>query len=188
MTKLKLPEIYIETMRQYEGAVDDDKMESARVLLSYWEETHQIIMSEKNLNYHKAHKLFIESTAGHLANVSPQTLYGRSRVGVNVIARKLDKEHSEVSYCVWLLLMRNLKKKDGVIPLDELSKRIDWYYDNNFPTTRTIDDYVKKNGDVPEWLVIWKQIVRLTKKLKEIDDTPNYLRGAIYNVLKVEVK
>ena len=89
--KLKLPEIYIETMRHYEGVIDDDKMESSRVLLSYWEENGERIAAEKKINKQKAHKLFIESTAGHLANVSPATLYGRSRVGRNWIARGFDK-------------------------------------------------------------------------------------------------
>ena len=166
--KLKLPEVYIETMRHYEGVIDDDKMESSRVLLSYWEENGDRIAAKKKINKKAAHKLFIESTAGHLANVSPQTLYGRSRVGRNWIARGLDKKHSEVSYTVCLLLMRNLKKKDGIIPLEDLSERIDWYYDNNFPTTRTIENYVKSNGHLTEEAIHWKAIVRNAKGIEKI--------------------
>ena len=170
--KLKLPEVYIETMRHYEGVVDDDKMESARVLLSYWEENQQRIMDKKKLDYRNAHKLFIESTAGHLASVSPQTLYGRSRVGIQVIARKLDKKNSEVSYTVWGLLMRNLKKEKGLIPLGDLQARINWYYENNFPTTRTIENYVKDNGHLSEWEIMWNKMVTSAKNLLKIKGTP----------------
>ena len=57
-----------------------------------------------------------------------------------------------------------------------------------FPSVRDIDRHYKKNGDIPLWKIIWRKIVRLAKQLLKLDDTPNTLRQAIFEILKTEDK
>ncbi len=196
---MKLPENYIEELRQLTGETDKTKIACARKIGQFWDDFGEAITMSMaddegwdKPNYKKAHTWFIESTAGSVkSNVNE--IYTHARVYKNVIKFRFDEEHP-FTYGQWDSLLRNIKKDKGIADIKEFDKRIEWMYTEadkhygEFPSTRNINAHYKKNGDVPEWLVVWKQIVRLTKKLKAIGDTPNYLRGAIYNVLKVKVK
>jgi len=121
-------------------------------------------------------------------------IYTHARIYKNVLKPKLDKKHDVFTYGQWDSLLRNIKKSKGIVDEDIFSERIEWMYTEadkhygEFPSTRNINAFYKKNGDIPEWLVVWKQIVRLIKKLKAIDDAPGYLRGAVYNVLRVKIQ
>jgi len=185
-----LPDEYIELVRQSVDEEGDKKMNTAEKLWRGWEEYGEIITmnhaEEFDLdkpNEGKARGWMIESLAGSIATVSPNTLYNRMRVGRNWIARGLYEKHPVISYSVCMLLMRNLKKKDGLVPEEELQARVEWYYDNNFPTTRTIEDYIKGNGHKKEWEIVAKQLYNKAKKLKETD-APNTWRAAISSVIK----
>lgn len=197
---MKLPENYIEELRQLTGETDRTKIACARKIGKFWDDFGEAITMSMaddegwdKPDYKKSHTWFIESTAGSVkSNVNE--IYTHARIYKNVLKPKRDKKHDTFTYSQWDSLLRNIKKSKGIVDEDIFSERIEWMYTEaekhfgEFPSTRNINAHYKKNGDVPEWLIIWKQIVRLTKKLKALADTPNYLRGAIYNVLKVKVK
>ena len=102
-------------------------------------------------------------------------------------------ENEVVTFSAWLCLMRNAQKEKGLVPYELMVERIDWYYSEadkhggQFPSTRDITEHYKKNGVKKEWEQLWKSVVRLAKKLKELDDTPNLLRQALYEILRVEL-
>lgn len=172
---MKLPDELIEDIRpyvEYEGAA---KMQLCRKLGEVWGKYGEPITynyaDENGLDEpseEKARAWFLASLAGNLANVSYSTLANRMRVYRNVIGRGYEVENEAVSYSVWMLLLRNLPEKDGIVEPGELNKRLDWYYDEGMPTTRTIEDYVKNNGRDPEWTSYWKAIVRNAKKLEVV--------------------
>ena len=192
---MKLPDEllnYIEIVIDNEGSA---KMNTVRALGESWTKYGEAITfnyaDEKGLeepDETKARSWFLASLAGSITKVSSQTLSNRMRVYRNVVSYKLDQEHDIIDYSVWMLLLRNLPEKDGIVDREELNKRLEWYYEQNFPTTRTIEDYIKKNGHDPEWKVLWKRVVKLAEKLKSLEDTPNLLRQAIFEILKVEEK
>lgn len=179
--KLKLSEDFIEKVRQYSGAEDSAKMATAFEIGSHWE-THSeaytmAIADNEGLDkpdYKKAHRTFIESIAASV-KASVSAMYTHSRIYRNVIARGLDKEHEVFSYGQWESLLRNIKKEKGLVPLSELSKRIEWMYEESeagyhsgeFPSTRDIDAEYRKNGHKQEWELLWANIVRNARKLLE---------------------
>ena len=119
----------------------------------------------------------------------------RERVGSAIIARGYHGgENENISYQKWVCLMVNAKKgEDGLILKEVLEERIEWCqeeavkYGGQPPSVPDIQNQYRKNGEQPEWKILWRSIVRLTRKLKKLADTPNLLRMAIYHVLKVEL-
>ena len=175
--KVKLSEEFVEEYRQTVGTEDDSKMLTAKKLTDYWEEVGDAYAHELGVSKKKAHRKFIESLAGEISSVNVSSLYNRSRVGRNIINRGLDIENPIISFQTWLALMRNIQKgDDGLIPLESLSERLGWYYnemDNHHgkpPSIRDIDNHYRKNGATPEWEVYWKRIVRNAKRLWDIPD------------------
>ena len=173
---MKLPDKLIETIRQATDNENASKMYTVVVLGEQWNKYKEAI----TLNYAdeegldkpdegKARGAFLRSLAGNLADTSYPTLANRMSVFRNVVDRGLYQGNEVISAPVWMYLMRNLKREDGLVELDDLNKRLNWYYENDMPTTRTIEDYVRDNGHDPEWKVLWKRIVRNAEKLV---DTP----------------
>ena len=71
-------------------------------------------------------------------------------------------------------MLRNIKKRRGLVDIDVLSKRIEWMYSEadshsgELPSTRDINDYYKKNGDKTEEQIHWRTIVNKAKKIEKI--------------------
>ena len=142
----------------------------------------------------RAHKKFLSSLAAH-AGLGYQSMLNRQKVGDNIIARGyLGGQNENISYQKWVCLLANAEKgEDGLILREELDKRLKWFHDvadANFgqpPSVLDIQQQYRRNGKEPEWKLIWKSIVRKAKKLKELEETPNLLRQALFEILKVEL-
>ena len=191
--KLTLPEEFVEKVRQYSGAEDSAKMATAGLVTEYWLETGEAITTYRKESKSRSHRWYIESVAASVG-MSPSSMYNRARVGQNVILRGLHEgENANLSFGHWLALLRNVKKVDGVVPEDELYKRIEWVQKetNKFfgqvPSVRDIEKHYKQNGEKEEWELCWNNITRNAKKLKQMDGTPNLLRQALFEILRVEL-
>ena len=142
----------------------------------------------------KAHTWFLASLAAD-AGLGSQSMRNREKVGSSIMARGYHGgENESISYQKWVCLQVNAEKGlDGLILREVLEDRIAWYHsvaDDNFgqpPSVLDIQNRYRKNGKDPEWLLLWKKVARLAKKLKELADTPNLLRMALYHILKVEL-
>ena len=183
---MKLPDSFIEVIRQYAGAEDSAKMNTAQLMSEFWLEYGTAIEHQD-----KDKKWFIESTAAQVS-MSPSSMYNRLRVGDNWIARGYYKRHDDISFGAALSLLRNAETKDGLVEKEVLDKRVEWYYSifdkyGAPPSVRDIDKEYKKNGHLKEWEVLWGKLVRLAKQLRKLDETPNLLRGALHEIEKVEL-
>jgi len=174
MVRLNLPESFVEKLRQYSGTEDDAKMATAKLVYEFWEEGKLAITAHLDIPEKQAHKKYIESISASVKS-SVSAMYTHSRIGRNVISRGLHLEHDVFSYGQWESLLRNIKKEKGIIPLSELSKRIDWMYDTaekfagEFPSTRDINDYYKKNGLKDAWELCKEAIIRNAKKYMKLE-------------------
>ncbi len=172
--KLILSEDFIEKVRQYSGAEDSAKMATAGLMAEYWLETGDAIADYRKESKDKSHRWYIESVSASVG-MSPSSMYNRSRVGHNVILRGLHEgENSNLSFGHWLAILRNVKKVDGLVPMDELCKRIEWVqkqadkFSGQVPSVRDIDREYRKNGHLTEEAIHWKAIVRNAKGIEKI--------------------
>lgn len=177
--KIKLPEDFVEMLRQYSGAEHDAMMATASLVYEFWEEGKLAIVAHLRIPEKSAHRKYIESIAGSV-KASVSAMYTHSRIGRNIIARGLHLEHDVFSYGQWESLLRNIKKERGLVDGEVLFKRIEWMYseaDNHsgeLPSTRDINNYYKKNGHKQEWELLWANIVRNAKKILDASP-PEYL-------------
>jgi len=200
---MKLPDVIIDRMTQRAEDESASKMATTREMGIIWDECKFALASElakenkwNEPNMGKTRTWYIESMCASVAKLAHKSGYNRMRVWDQVLSRKLDVKFDEgevLSFTDYLYLLQNLKKdKRGLIPEEKIKERTDWYFAElekygKPPGTRDIEKHVKKNGAQPEWKILWRSIVRLAKKLKKLDDTPNLLRMAIYHILKVEL-
>jgi hypothetical protein len=168
---MKLPESFIDEVLQYAGAEDSAKMNTAKLMSDFWLEFGKAI--EEN---GKGRHWFVEATAAQVG-MSPSSMYNRLMVGDNWIARGYYKACDDITFGAALALLRNAERKDGLVPVEILDKRLEWYYaefDKHGapPSVRDIENYYKRNGDHKEWEVYWNSLVRNSKKLVGVKDTP----------------
>lgn len=180
---VKLPDDYIDGLMQRSGTEDTSKFDTARYIVTKWEEYKEAItanLADENdwdkMDYDKAHKWFIESSAGE-SGMHHSSLYNRARVGRNWVIRGYHKKHEDVCFGAVMELLRNAPEKDGMVDKLVLDKRLVWYY-NEFdqygkpPSTREIKRQYQKNGEKAEWEIYWSAIVRNSKKILELEDVP----------------
>ena len=200
--KYYIPEQAVDELRACVEREDTDKFATCRKISGLWAELGAGITYEKGKEEGwkpqeakgKAHRWFLSSLAANVG-LGYQSMLNRQRVGDSVIERGyLGGENENVSYQKWVCLHVNAEKGlDGLILMEILEERIAWYQetaDNNSgqpPSVLDIQKQYRKNGEQPEWKLLWKQIVRIAKKLKELDETPNLLRQALFEILKVEL-
>jgi len=168
-------------------------MATARLVYEFWEEGKLAIVAHLKIPEKQAHRKYIESIAGSV-KASVSAMYTHSRIGRNVIAPGLHSKHDIFSYGQWESLLRNIKKEKGLCDIDVLSERIEWMYSEadkhfgEFPSTRDINNYYKKNGDKQEWELLWANIVRNARKLVEINvaEYPLAFSVCVFRILKAE--
>ena len=177
---MKLPENYIEELRQLTGETDVTKIACARKIGMFWDEFGEAITMSMaddegwdEPNYKKAHTWFIESTAGSVkSNVNE--IYTHARIYKNVLKPKRDKKHDAFTYGQWESLLRNIKKSKGIVDEDIFNERIEWMYTEadkhygEFPSTRNINAEYKKNGHHSQEAIHWKKIVYQAKEIEKI--------------------
>ena len=164
---MKLPDDYIEGLRQREDAVDEKKFATAEWMSDFWVESKDIM-----INNDKDYKWFVESSAASVG-MGVRTAYKRLRVGLNVMQRKLHLgENSNLTHGHWDSLLSNTKKdKHGLIPLEVIEERLEWLhketdkYYGQVPSTRDIADHYRKNGETPEHELCLKAMKRHAEKL-----------------------
>jgi len=164
--KFRLADDYIEGLRQRTDAEGDTKMETAEFASAYWTNHSKAIIENG-----KGYKWFVESSAASVG-LRPRSMYGRMRVGLNVIQRGLHKgENSNLTHGHWACLLLNTEKKDGLIPLEVIQERLEWLhketdkYFGQVPSTRDIADHYRKNGEIPEHELCLKAMKRNAEKL-----------------------
>ena len=203
MKKYLIPESARDEIRACVGSEDSMKFKTCKKVSDLWFELGPGIIYEKSKEKGwkpkeargKAHRWFLSSLAAD-AGLGYQSMLNRQRVGDSWIARGYHGgENENISYQKVVCLHVNAEKgEDGLILKSVLEDRIAWVQetaDNNYgqpPSVLDIQMKYRKNGLDPEWLMVWKRIIRQTKKLKEIEDTPNTLRFAIFAVLNAEKK
>ena len=177
---MKLPESIIDRISQCADGESDAKMQTTREMIIIWDECKHALASElakenkSEPDLAKTKTWYVESVCASVANIAPSSGYNRMRVGENVVLRGYDREHETISFAVWLYLLRNLKKVDGLIPREDIDKRLDWYYSEfdewgKPPSVRDIENHVKKNGDTPEDMIYWKRIVNNANQMAKIN-------------------
>jgi hypothetical protein len=190
---MKLPDEFIEMVRQYSGQEDSAKMATAKLLSDFWLEYGRAIEHEG-----KDKRWYIESVCASVG-MSPASGYNRVRVGTNIIQRNYHTDNESISFGHWLALLRNSPKVDGLVETDELNKRLEWYYaemdkhGGQPPSVRDIENHYKKNGKKPEWELYWKRIVKAAEKLWDLHQdpqgvVPDGLIGTIISILDKEDK
>lgn len=173
---MKLPEEFIEIIRQYSEQEDDAKMLTAKVIAEYWLETGKAIAHHRKESEKSAHRWFIEATAAEVG-MHHSSLYNRSRVGRNIILRGYSDKHPDIGFGAWLELLRNAPEDDGLVPESELAERLIIYY-NIFdqygkpPSVRDIKKIFVKNGDKKEWEQYWSIVEKNCGRLLKLEDTP----------------
>lgn len=178
--KLKLSDEIINRISNCADGESGAKMETAREMLIIWEETKHGFAAELAIqegtepDLGRTRTWFVESVCANVSTIAHTSGYNRMRVADNIISRGYDKKYDIISFSVWLFLLRNLKKVDGLVPRDSIQERIDWYYEEfdewgKPPSTRDIEKHVKKNGDKQEWELLWINITRNAKKMAECD-------------------
>ena len=191
---MKLPESFIEELRALVSSEDANKFKTCEFVSNAWEELGEIITLERAKEEGwkegeakgKAHRWFLASIAAHVG-LGYQTMNNRQRVGDNVIKRGyLGGENESISYQGWVSLLTNAEKnEDGLILREVLEDRIAWYQetaDNNQgqpPSVLDIQNKYRKNGEDPEWLLVWKRIIRIAKNLLKIEKIPAPLKQLI---------
>jgi len=202
MKEQLIPEQARDRIRACVEREDNDKFKTCWEVHVLWTELKHGIIANKMKSEGwlvkeaegKSHRWFLSSLAAD-AGLGYQSMLNRERVGSSVMARGYHGgENENISYQKWVCLHVNAEKgPDGLIQKEILEDRIEWYQktaDENFgqpPSVLDIQNRYRKNGKDPEWVIIWKSIVRKAKKLKELDATPNLLRQALYEILKVEL-
>ena len=194
-----IPEIFVEELRGCVALEDVTIFATCEKINNGWQELGRGIISKKQKELgwsdaeapSKGHKFFIESCAAEV-NMHPTSMYDRERVGSTIIARGLLQENMSYSVCT-ALLRNTARNEDRVIPIEEVQRRIDWFnnetdnYGGKPPSPRDIQDHFRKHGDIKEWIILWESVVRSAEKLKELEETPNLLRQALFEIMKVEL-
>ena len=183
--KLKLSDEIIDRISNCSDGESDAKMRTTREMFIIWEECKHGYAAElatqegwDEPDMGKTRTWYIESVCANVSTIAHTSGYNRMRVADNIISRGYDKEHEVISFSVWLFLLRNLKKGErGLVPIDKIQERIDWYYEEfdewgKPPSTRDIENYVKKNGESKEWEQCWKNIIRNARKLLGMKEVP----------------
>ena len=202
MKKYYIPEQARDRIRACIGAEDSQKFRTCKEVSDLWIELGPGIIYEKARENNwkpreargKAHRWFLSSLAAD-AGLGYQSMLNRQRVGDSWIARGyLGGENENVSYQKVVCLHANAEKgEDGLILKSVLDDRLKWFHDvadnhgGQPPSVLDIQNEFRKNGEQPEWKILWKQVVRISKKLKELDETPNLLRQALYEILRVKL-
>ena len=187
---MKLPEDLIEAIRIATDNENDSKMLTVFAVGEQWSKYKEAIIynyaDENGLDQpdeDKARGWFLHSLSGNLANTAYSTLCNRMRVWRNVIERGLYEGNEIITAPVWVYLMRNLPHENGLVELEGLKERVEWYYNEGMPTVRTIEEYVKKNGKSPEWRQVWDRIVNAARKFLELEGVPADRRGIVQKIL-----
>ncbi len=138
----------------------------------------------------KAHRWFLSSLAAD-AGLGYQSMLNRERVGSSWMARGYHGgENENISYQKLVCLHANAEKGlDGLILKEVLEERIAWVQqvaDENFgqpPSVLDIQKQYRKNGEKPEWLLLWKKIIRIAEKMLKLENVPEILKGTLELIL-----
>ena len=183
-----IPENYIENVRALVVREDEMIFETCKMLADGWIELGPALIhrrakeegwsdSEKE---GKTHSWFIESLSAEI-NKHPTSMYDRKRVGTNIIRRELLQEN--MSYSVCTALLRNTSSNhNGVIPVEEVKDRIEWFNDETDkpehggkpPSPRDIQKHFRRHGERGEWEIYWSAIRRNLEEILRLgkEDQP----------------
>jgi len=193
MKKHLIPEQARDRMRACVAREDTDKFETCWEVHSQWAELGRGIIDSKMKSEGwsekeapgKAHRWFLASHAAD-SGLGYQSMLNRQRVGDTVMVWGYHGgENENISYQKWVCLLVNAEKKDGLILREVLEERIAWYQqvaDDNFgqpPSVLDIQKQYRKKGEKPEWLLLWKKIIRLVKQMLKLKDVPKILKGVL---------
>ena len=198
MKQQLIPEDARDRIRACIGSEDTMKFKTCAEVSDLWAELkHGIIAKKMEMEgwqakeaEGKSHRWFLASIAAD-AGLGYQSMLNRQRVGDAVIARGYyGGENESVSYQKWVSLMVNAEKgEDGLIKTSVLEERLEWFHqvaDDNYgqpPSVLDIQNQFRSNGEITEWLLIWKKIIRNAKKLLKVEDTPKKLQKIIQSLL-----
>ena len=196
---MKLPDVIIERIMQRAEDESDSKMATTREMGIIWDEIKYAIAAElakengwDEPNMGKTRNWYIESVCASVAKIAHKSGYNRMRVWEQVLSRKLDVKYDEgevLGFSDYLYLLQNLKKdKRGLIPEEKIKERIDWYFavfeeHGKPPGTRDIEKHSQVNGERPEWLLSWRSILRIAKKILKMEDVPEALQLIVKRLL-----
>ena len=198
MKKQYVPEQAYDEVRACIAKEDNDKFATCRTISQWWSELGTGIIYEKGKEEGwtaqeakgKAHKWFLSSFAAN-GGLGYQSMLNRQKVGDNIIYRGyLGGENENISYQSWVYMLMNAEKgSDGLVLQDVLEDRIAWFQetaDNNEgqpPSVQDVQNKFQKEGEDPEWLLLWKRIIRVARKLMKLEDTPRALQAIIKSLL-----
>ena len=196
---MKLPDVIIERLIQRADDESSSKLATAREMGAIWEELKHGLVAELAVenkwdepNMGKTRTWYIESVCASVAKIAHKSGYNRMRVWDQVLSRKLDEKYDEgevLSFSDYLFLLQNLKKdKRGLIPEEKIKERVDWYFEEfekygKPPGTRDIEKHSQINGEKPEWLLLWKKIIRIAKQMSKLEKIPKALQAIIKSLL-----
>ena len=194
MKKYYIPEQAVDELRACVEREDTDKFATCKKVSELWAELGPGIIYEKGKEEGwlpqeakgKAHRWFLSSLAADIG-LGYQSMLNRQRVGDSIIAKGyLGGENENISYQKWVCLQANAEKgDDGLISREVLEDRIAWYQetaDNNMgqpPSVQDVQNKFQKEGQDPEWLLLWKRIIRIAKKMLKLEDIPEKLKKVI---------
>ena len=193
-----IPEDARDRIRACVGSEDEMKFRTSIETHNLWAELGTGIIYEKGKAEGwsakeapgRARKWFLSSLAAD-AGLSYQSMLNRLKVGDNVYDRGyLGGENENVQYQSWVYMLMNAERgDDGLVLREVLEDRIAWFQetaDDNAgqrPSVQDVQNKFQKEGEDPEWLLLWKRIIRVARKLMKLEDTPKALQAIIKSLL-----
>jgi len=182
--KGRLPDQYLDALRQVVSDEDNSIFATCKFMADSWVELSLVLIKSKAEEEgwteqeapRKTHAWFIETCAAE-CGMHPTSMYDRMRVGRNVVHRNYHLgKWSNLAYGHWCALMRNIEQDEqGIIPEAVLLDRLDWVSqvaDENQgqpPSVRDIQSQFRQNGEKKEWELYWNAVVRNAKQIVKID-------------------
>jgi len=198
MKEYLIPESAVDRIIACVAREDNDKFDTCREVHVLWAEigigyTNYWAKKEgwkEGMAEGRAHRKFLSSLAAGVG-LGYQSMLNRQRVGDSVIARGyLGGENEAVSYQAWVNLHANAEKgRDGLILEAVLDERLEWFHKEadehggQPPSVLDIQNQYKKNGEIAEWLLSWRSILRIAKKIVKMEDVPFALMEIVKFIL-----